>query len=69
MITVCIKNSHLCAFCKYWYDPTNEAIYPKNARANFWQYDEKAKKKCLIRNTEIKASGSCRKYECKLPIL
>ena len=25
-----IKNTKICAFCKYWYDPTNSAIKPKN---------------------------------------
>lgn len=69
MVLTNIKNTHMCAFCKYWYDPTNEAIFPKNPRANFWEFDEKAKKKCLLRNTETKSGISCRKFECKLPIL
>ena len=41
---------HKCAFCNYWYDPTNFAIAPRNKL--FWEYYPKAVKRCLIDNRE-----------------
>lgn len=41
------KNSSIrrCAFCKYWYDPTNSAIRPKGGK-DMWEYDGNVKNKC-----------------------
>jgi hypothetical protein len=69
MTTINIKSSHKCAFCKYWYDPQNEAIQPKTPKQNVWSYDENAKKMCLKTNLEKKAMHSCGGYECKEPVL
>ena len=62
------KNTSIkkCAFCKYWYDPTNSAIKPKDPRAGFWEFDERAKKMCLTRNIEMTAYENCHKYEGKI---
>ncbi len=63
-----IRNSGMkkCAFCKFWYDPTNSAIRPKNPVTGIWEYDGNIQKKCLINNGMRKATMWCSKYECKL---
>lgn len=62
------KNTSIkkCAFCKYWYDPTNSAIKPKDPRAGYWEFDERAKNICLIKNTDMPSYHNCNKYEGKL---
>ncbi len=69
MIAVNIKTAKKCAFCKYWYDPTNSGIYPKASKINLWEYDEKIKCKCLQKNMDMKASAFCGKYQSKIEIL
>ena len=69
MPVVNIKTVKKCAFCKYWYDPTNSAISPHSPQINQWTYDEKFKKKCIQKNYDMKASSFCIKYECKLEIM
>ena len=62
------KNASIrkCAFCKYWYDPVNAAIQPKDPRIGFWLYDPQMKAKCILRNIEKPGFANCHKYECKL---
>ena len=55
-----------CAFCKYWYDPNNTCICPKAPNIGIWEYDTKAKRMCLNRNTETEGFFGCTKYECKI---
>ena len=69
MSTANIKTVKKCAFCKYWYDPTNSAISPRSTKINLWEYDDKAKMKCLQKNYDMKASAFCGKYECKLEVI
>ena len=69
MKTANIKNIKKCAFCKYWYDPTNSAINPRSPQINIWEYDDKAKCKCLQRNYDMNASAFCGKYELKLEVI
>ncbi|MCF0111736.1 MAG: hypothetical protein HUJ58_07535 [Erysipelotrichaceae bacterium] len=69
MMTINIKSVHKCAFCKYWYDPTNSAITPRNARLNLWRFDENAKCMCMKKNFEMKAIATCPHYECKLELV
>lgn len=66
MILDNIKRSRHCAFCKYWYDPINSAIMPKNPKSGLWVFDEKVRKKCLKKNVETPAGSLCREYTCKL---
>lgn len=68
MIDVNVKKAKKCALCKYWYDPTNSAIEPKIPSANIWSMDETQKRKCLKKNSDMRAWVSCPKYECKLDI-
>ena len=61
------KTGRACAFCKYWYDPTNAAIKPKDPVIGTWYYDEKAKNRCMkMHNTEKSSWAMCRDYECKV---
>lgn len=69
MTTANIKREKKCAFCKYWYDPVNRAISPRNPKFNIWEYDEKCKMKCLKKNLDRKANATCSQYECKLEII
>lgn len=69
MLIVNIKNIKKCAFCKYWYDPANSAISPRSPQINLWEYDDKAKRKCMQRNYDVQASAFCGKYECKLEVI
>lgn len=58
-----------CAFCKYWYDPTNSAISPVNPLSGMWEYDPAAKSYCTIHQGPAiaLANNRCPKYECKIP--
>lgn len=69
MVKTNIKATKKCAFCKYWYDPTNSCINPKAPKVNLWEFDMSAKKKCLKRNTDMVAGSYCKNYECKVPIM
>lgn len=56
----------MCAFCKYWYDPNNEAISPKSPAIGLWEYDEKAKRKCMKSGLNVSSRASCKRFECKI---
>lgn len=66
MKTVNIKNTKICAFCRYWYDPTNSTIQPKNTVAGFWEYNSDIKNKCIKTNLNKPSWTSCGQYECKI---
>ena len=40
------------------YDPTNSATSPRLPKINLWEYDDKAKKKCLQKNYDMKVGAS-----------
>lgn len=61
-----VKVSKMCAFCRYWYDPSNLTIEPKSPTIGLWKYDSKAKKKCNINGLNMPARASCSRYECKV---
>lgn len=66
MHPVNIKTNKLCAFCKYWYDPTNQYIQPANLPCNIWKYETNAKCLCTKKNYPMGAGSNCSQYECKL---
>ena len=67
MTSIVNKKFPKCAFCKYWYDPTNSNIAPKTPQFGFWQINDTNKKAlCLKKNLQVPAHASCPKYECKL---
>ena len=55
-----------CAFCKYWYDPTNSAIEPATPQAGYWKYERNIKCKCTKTGLTKPAFATCNRYECKL---
>lgn len=62
-----IKKAKKCAFCKYWYDPANSNISPKNPRMGLWQINDTNKTStCLKSNLKVPAHSTCFKYECKI---
>ncbi len=63
-----IKFSKKCAFCKYWYDPTNQVIKPIKGR-NIWEYENTEYRYCMQRMCDRRADSSCPSFECKVPIL
>ena len=61
-VTAAKKN---CAFCRYWYDPTNSAIRPKSGV--YWEYDTDAKRRCMKKvKAEMQSWASCGDYVCKV---
>ena len=58
--------SHKCAFCKYWYDPMNQAIRPKAPIVGFGEYDPLAESQCLVRNMKTRSVQSCNQFVCKI---
>ncbi|MBQ8188563.1 MAG: hypothetical protein IJZ44_02175 [Lachnospiraceae bacterium] len=61
-----LKVNRMCAFCKHWYDPTNETIQPKAPAIGVWEYDAKACRKCIVKGLNMPARASCSKYEIKV---
>lgn len=55
-----------CAFCKNWYDPTNQAISPKAPALGLWNYDANMRNKCMKRNTERRGIETCNQFESKI---
>lgn len=55
-----------CAFCKYWYDPTNQYIKPQDAKNNLGKFETTAKCICLKNNLKMGAGMRCDKFENKI---
>lgn len=55
-----------CAFCKYWYDPTNQYIKQQDAKNNLWKFETTAKCICLKNNLKMGAGMRCDKFENKI---
>lgn len=55
-----------CAFCKYWYDPTNSALEPTFGKG-MWRIDTDMKNKCRLKNiSKMPAGNFCNNFESKL---
>ena len=67
-ITVNVKYTKKCAFCKNWYDPTNSVIAPKSPAIGMWEIkDINHKCMCMVKNIPMPAGGFCnRDYESKI---
>ena len=62
-----IKTAKKCAFCKYWYDPTNSGIAPVTPNIGIWKIvDMNQKCMCLRKNLKMNASAFCSNYDLKL---
>ena len=56
-----------CAFCKYWYDPTNSCISPKPHFRGVWEYEDNMKSTCTkCGHRSQPAWSSCGDFECKI---
>ena len=55
-----------CAFCKFWYDPTNSAIKPVKNNPRCWRYTIGEKKLCRLKNYTVNSHSFCSHFECKL---
>lgn len=55
-----------CAFCKHWYDVTNEHIKPQDPKHGYWKFDPHAHCMCLKRNLNMAGGMRCDKFECKI---
>lgn len=60
------KNAR-CAFCKYWYDPTNQYIKPSDTKHSIWKFEMNARCLCLKYNLQKGASMRCSYFENKIP--
>ncbi len=58
-------SGRVCAFCKYWYDPGNAAIRPKDLRTNQWEYNFSATSICEISKFKRVSWGRCEKFSPK----
>ena len=56
----------ICAFCKYWYDPTNQHIKPKNPMSGIWYFDKNAKSQCMLNSTKKRSDSGCNKFDKKV---
>jgi hypothetical protein len=55
-----VKQIKKCAFCKYWYDPTNSVITPKSPAIGLWEIkDVNQKSMCLKKNIQMPANAFC----------
>lgn len=62
------SNQKLCAFCKYWNDPTNSAISPRAPQIGSWEYDRNVEAMCIKRGIKRRSYiAGCNEYECKIP--
>lgn len=69
MVHLNIVHAKKCALCKYWYDPTNSAIKPREPRINLWTIDDKCGKKvCLKKSYEMAPLSFCSDFELKLEV-
>lgn len=60
-----INTVKVCAFCKYWYDPTNNAINPKIGQ--LWEFDTEMDAKCMKNNLLKRRSfQTCSMFEKKI---
>lgn len=57
---------HKCAFCEYFYDPTQEVITPKKGSSETWEYVTNAEKLCRLKGMNVVAKGSCQKFKCRV---
>ena len=64
-----IKSYNVCAFCRYWYDPTNSAITPEAPQAGFWRFDMNRRELCMKKaGIKMRSWCSCSQYKCKIEV-
>ena len=66
-LVINIKHTKKCAFCQYWYDPTNSAIAPKSPAIGLWEIrDVNQTCLCQKKNINMPANAFCGSFVCKL---
>lgn len=55
-----------CAFCKYWYDPTNQHIQPQDPKNGYWKFDPHAHCMCTKKSINMAGGLYCDKFESKV---
>ena len=55
-----------CAFCKYWNDPDNLAISPREPELGLWEFNRDMKSECEEKECIKMATDCCMKFELKL---
>jgi hypothetical protein len=63
-----VKNARLCVFCKFWYDPTNAYMKPRNPAGGFWEYDPQAVAVCQQWGLKKRSNSSCPKFQPKIHV-
>lgn len=68
MKSIDVRYNKRCAFCKYWYDPSNSAIKPVNPKNHSWEYDEIKSSQCMKNSFNVKRGSwqSCGDWVCKV---
>ena len=68
MITVKLDGNNVkrCAFCKFWYDPTNKYIQPHIPAQRLWKFEPYVRCKCLKTNLDVASQMSCARFENKI---
>ena len=66
MMVFNIKTTQKCAFCKYWYDPTYNAVEPKTPQNNMWSIKTDVKKMCTKKGYEMASGSTCGQFRCRL---
>lgn len=54
----------VCAFCRHWYNPSNDGIEPGSAPRK-WRFDTSKESKCLKRNIQTRANRTCSNFISK----
>ncbi len=67
-MTVNIKKVKHCAFCKYWYDPSNKYIFPNSLDDFLWEFKPNVRRKCLKKDVDTQGVDSCPDYKLKISI-
>jgi hypothetical protein len=56
------KNARLYVFCKFWYDPTNAYMKPRNPAGGFWEYDPQTVAVCQQLGLKKQSNSSGPKF-------
>ena len=65
-MTCNVNHCSYCAFCRYWYVPTNSDISPVAPAQGMWKVNMQAKSLCTLKNTKPGATHRCEKFQSKI---
>lgn len=67
LVLINIKAVPMCASCRYWDDPTRNAMEPTIGK-NVWKVDISQTHLCIKRRIKMKAIGRCKQHEFKVDV-